>query len=172
MTDPTFLAELDLPASVLRMVEFSPIEDVVLAVLRDHLPDVPCVSLISGDSPPTFLMVRRVNALGVWRGDPRFVDSARFAIHAYTSDPDGDEKGAVLSEAVRVALHRAWKARKVYPNIGSINKLRVITEPTRKTDWATASGPVQFADLPTGVWRYEATYQMEIRKPRRTVYSP
>jgi hypothetical protein len=160
MTEP-----LDLPGEVLDLAQFTPVEDLILAILREALPSIDCLSLIPDNVEATFVLVRRVPSFGQWTGDPRFVDVGRFAIHVYTTDPDGDEKGAVLSEAIRVALFNAWRSHKVIPGKGSIIKLRMVAEPVRKTDWATSSGPVQFADLPTGVWRYETQYTVEARKP-------
>lgn len=158
-------APLDLPITVLELAEFSPVEDLVLAILRADLAEIPSYSLIPQDPPSAFLLVRRTPNLGDWNGDERFVDSGRFIIHALTSDPDGDEKGAVLSEAVRVVLRNAGRAKRVIPGKGAITSIRMTGEPQRKTDWADSAGPVQFADLPTGFWRYESTYVIEARKP-------
>lgn len=155
-----------LPPSVLALCELSPVEDILLAILREGLPDVPVYSLIPEEAPPAFVLARRLHGMGSWDGDPRFTDSGRFFVHTFTSDPDGDEKGALLSEAVRVVLRNAWLAHKNLPGLGSIISIKMLSEPSRKTDWATASGPVQFADLPTGFWRYESTYDIKIRKPR------
>ena len=158
---------LDLPPGVLALAEFAPTEDLMLAVLREKLPEVQVNTLIEDDAPPMFILVRRIPKLGLWDGDARFVDVARFAVHTFTSDPDGDDKGATLSEAIRVALRDAGNEHKVYPGLGSISKLTMIAEPARRTDWATSVGPVQYADLPTGVSRYETTYEVRVRKPRR-----
>lgn len=158
---------LDLPQSVLDLVEFSPAEDILLAVLRDGLPDIPVFSLIPSNPPMPFVLVRRYTTFGDWTGDPRFVDAARFQIEVFTSDPDGDEKGAVLSEAVRVVLRNAWLSHKAIPELGSVIRIDMLDAPTRKADWATSQGPVQYADLPTGYWRYESVYHIEVRKPRR-----
>lgn len=158
-------ASTELPQSVLNLIENRPVEDVLLAILRQGLPDVPVVSLIAESPPPHFVLVRRLSALGGWKGDPRFTDAGRFFVQTFTQDPDGDYKGAVLSEAVRVVLRRAWLEHWKFDGLGSVIEIQMMTEPTRKTDWATASGPVQYADLPTGYWRYESTYSIKIRKP-------
>jgi hypothetical protein len=155
-----------LPPSVLALVELSPIEDILLTVLRAGLPDILVCSLIPKNPPSAFVLVRRMPGMGLWRGDSRFTDSGRFYIHAFTEDPDGDEKGALLSEAVRVVLRNAWLAHTVVPGRGSVIEIKMTSEPARVTDWATASGPVQFADLPSGFWRYESTYSIKVRKPR------
>ncbi|UZJ23713.1 hypothetical protein RHODO2019_10890 [Rhodococcus antarcticus] len=150
---------------MLELVENGPVEDILLAVLREGLPDIEVVSLIADAPPPTFILVRRLPGLGDWSGDPRFTDFGRFFVNTFTADPDGDEKGALLSEAARVVLRNAWLAHRSYPGLGSITSIRMAIEPSRRTDWATSSGPVQYADLPTGFWRYDTQYQIKVRRP-------
>lgn len=159
------LSDIDLPQSVLDRVEFAPSEDILLDILRNGLPDVPIYSLIPEDAPSLFLMARRMSGLGLWRGDSRFTDYSRCYVHTFTTDPDGDEKGAMVSEAVRTVLRDAWLGHVTIPGKGSVISITMLSEPSRKTDWATSAGPVQYADLPTGYWRYETVYGMEIRKP-------
>lgn len=158
------MTDLDLPASVLALVELSPIEDIALAILRDGLVDVPSFSLIPEAPPSLFVLVRRDAAFGGWEADQRFTDFGRIRIDTFTADPDGDEKGALLSEAVRVVMREAWLSHKHIPGRGYITRIDMTAEPSRKTDWATSSGPVQFADLPTGFWRYESKYALRIRR--------
>jgi hypothetical protein len=157
------MAETDLPPSVFALVEMSPVEDVLLDILRQGLPDVPIQSLIADDPPPFFVLVRRTNGLGDWDGDPRFIDSGRFVVQTFTQDPDGDYKGAILQEACRVVLRTAWLEHWTTEK-GSVIEITLHQEPSRRTDWATSTGPVQYADLPTGYWRYESTYEIKIRK--------
>ncbi len=164
---------MPLPDSVYDLVEYAPLEDVVLPILRDGFPEIPVYSLIpeeglraftEADALP-FILVRRHAVQGVWGGDPRFMDAGAFTIHTFTKDPDGDEDGALLSEAVRVVMREAWLGKKTVPGVGSVASVRLYEAPRRVSDWATASGPVQFADLPTGVWRYESIYSISIRPP-------
>lgn len=155
----------DLPQSVLDLVELSPIEDILIAVLREGLPDVPVLTLIPETLTYPMVHVRRMHSLGDWAGDPRFTDSARFLIYTFTEDPNGDENGALLQEAVRVVLRNAWLDHKNVAGLGSIIKIKLLSEPVRRPDFAPAQGPVQFADLPTGIWRYESNYSVAIRKP-------
>lgn len=157
----------DLPQSVLDLVENKPVEDMLLAILRAGLPDVPVFSLIPEKPPEIFILVRRAPGIGDWSGDPRFTDTGRFDVHTYTGDPDGDWKGATLQEAIRVVLRNAWLGKFSSPELGSVIEIQMTSEPGRQTDWATSAGPVQYADLPTGFWRYEATYAIHIRKPRK-----
>lgn len=157
---------VNLPESVLALAEFSPLEDIALAILREGLVDVPIYSLIPEDADDFFIVCRRRPALGDWDGDPRFTDEARLELHIFARDPDGDEKASILAEAARVVLRNAWLSHKNYPGLGSVIRIQQVSDPARKTDWATSTGPVQYADLPTGYWRYESTYEMWIRRPR------
>ena len=156
----------ELPDAVYELVENKPVEDMLLAILRRGLPDVPIYSLIPEQPPHYFVLIRRLAGMGGWDGDARFTDAGRFFVHTFTQDPDGDYKGAVLSEAVRVVLRKAWLEHWSFPNLGSVIEIQMQMEPSRRTDWATSAGPVQYADLPTGFWRYESTYAIHIRKPR------
>lgn len=162
MTDP-----FPLPASVLDLVEIRPVEDLLLHILHEGLPDVPTFSLIPDSPPPNFILARGLPGNGLWRGDERFVQDARFYIHTFTSDPDGDWKGATLSEATRVVLREASTNKWGTAELGWVNEIKLDSEAGRVTDWATSVGPVQYADLPTGYWRYQSIYHIKYRKPRQ-----
>lgn len=157
----------DLPAAVYNMVELSPIEDILLAILRAGLPGVAIQTLISENAPTPFVLVRRMPGMGGWNADARFTDEGRFFVHTFTDNPDGDQKGAILSEAVRIVLRQAWLSHVAIPGRGSIISIKMVSEPSRKSDWATSSGPVQYADLPNGLWRYESQYEIKVRKQPR-----
>lgn len=159
---------LGLPASVLQRIELTPYEDVALAILRRGLPDIPVQSLIP---PPgalefPFILVHRARPLENWGGDPRFTDSGRLTVSAFTVDPDGLEKGQLISEAVRTVMRQAWLEHWNFPDLGSVIRIELKSEPTRSPDWATSAGPVQFADLPANTTRHEAEYKLKVRKPR------
>lgn len=158
---------LNLPASIADIAEMMPVEDLMLAIMRDELPDLPLYSLIPFDVSDLdfFGLVRRAPVIGAWRGDMRFIDTADVVFHVFTRDPNADEKGAVISEAIRVTLRNAVAKQKVYPELGYLKHVRMRTEPARKTDWNTSSGPVQFADLPNGFFRYETQFSLVIRRP-------
>lgn len=158
----------DLPQAIYDMVENRPVEDVLLAILRESMPpEVPVFSLIPEELPDNFVLVRRLAGLGEWDGDPRFTDTGRFLIHTFTQDPDGDYKGAILSEAVRVIMRNAWMNKWHRADLGSVIEIRMVSEPSRKSDFTTSSGPVQYADLPIALWRYESTYSLHVRRPRK-----
>lgn len=157
-----------LPESVRTRVEFSPVEDIFLTILRSAFPDMHIVSLIPEDLGAVadfpFVVVRRASTGGEWRGDPRFIDHARLAVQVFAKDPDGDSKAALVSEAIRSALHEAWRSHVNVPGRGTILQITMDSEPEGVTDWATAVGPVQYADLPAGVHRYEAEFLVSVRK--------
>jgi hypothetical protein len=159
-----------IPDVVRALAELSPVEDVILAVLRQGLPGITVGSLLAVGQVFPFVLVRRGSQIGEWNGDPRFTDAAEVLIHTFAVDPDGDEDAAILAEAVRVVLRNAWLSHLVVPGRGHITRVTMTDPPRRVADWATATGPVQYADLPTGVWRYETAYRVEIRKPRTRPY--
>lgn len=158
-----------LPDQIKALAERTPVEDLMLAVLRDGLPGVEVKTLIADDQTFPFVLVRRITGISSL-DDPRFIDSASIAVHVFVPDPNGDEDAAILSEAVRVVIRDAWLSQKVYPGLGHITYMEMSSAPRRVTDWATATGPVQYADLPSGVWRYETHYHLEIRKPLSRPY--
>jgi hypothetical protein len=155
-----------LPAHIRAMVELSPVEDLLLALLREAVAPLSVQSLIWIDQTFPLILVRRQPSFGEWLGDTRFLDSADIVIHTFAPDPDGDEDAALLAEAVRVTLRDAWMQHRSVPQRGHLTRVTMTSAPRRVTDWATATGPVQYADLPTGVWRYETLYRIAIRKPR------
>lgn len=159
-----------LPPEIAALAELSPVEDILLAVLREGLPGIKVQSLIEDDQTFPLVLCRRNPQFGQWDADPRFTDDAHVIVHTFCEDPNGDEDAAILAEAVRVVLRDAWLNHKVVPGRGHITRVEMSSAPRRVTDWATATGPVQYADLPTGVWRYEVQFDMQIRKPRTRPY--
>jgi len=147
------------------LAELSPVEDLMLAILRDGLPGIEVQSLIEDVETFPLVTVRRESSFGGYPADPRFTDAASVIVMTFVSDPDGDEDSAILSEVCRVLLRNAWLDHRVISGRGHIIRFEMTSPPRRVADWATSSGPVQYADLPTGVWRYQATYSVEIRKP-------
>jgi hypothetical protein len=153
-----------LPPEVLALVEMSPVEDLLLDLLPMRLPGVQVKSLIAGQQTFPLVLPRRAGDFGDWGGDPRFLDAARITIHTFCDGDNADEDAALLAEAVRVVMRDSINI--VVPHRGHLVRVEMKSAPRRVTDWATATGPVQFADLPTGVWRYETIYDVVIRKPR------
>ncbi|MEV1109937.1 hypothetical protein AB0I95_14940 [Micromonospora sp. NPDC049751] len=161
-----------IPPEVRALAELSPVEDLLLPILREGLPGVPVQSLITADQRFPLVLPRRIPHFGEWSADQRFTDEADVTVQCFAEDPDGDEDAGILSEAVRVVLRDAGLTGKAVPGRGRIISVRMTSAPRRATDWATATGPVQYADLPTGVIRYETQYRVAIRKPRQRPFLP
>ena len=154
---------MTLPNIVLSMVDFHPLEDIVLELLRARFPStIPVQSLIADRQMFPFILVRRADDWGRWDGDS-FVSSGTLAVHTFCEGLDADQDAALLGEAVRVALFDS--INDVVPGKGHLTRIEPITFPRRMPDFATAVGPVQYADLPTGVVRYEARYDVSYRRP-------
>lgn len=157
---------MTLPSAINALVQFAPAEDVVLPILSVGLDPVRVQTLIEFDQGFPVVHARRAQGLiAADVGDVRFVDSVLLQVNVFTQDPDADEEGAILSDAVRAVLYGAYRNQIVVPERGHISYFHVRQPPKRAADWATATGPVQYADLPTGVMRYEAIYQLGIRRP-------
>lgn len=163
----TLAKQLGLPDSIGETVEFSPLQRVGVAILREAHPDVPIHEKIplrfEKGERDAFVVVRRINALGMWEGRGGLLDSGALAIHVFSRDPDGETKGAILSEAMRASLFKAARNNWYDPEIGALSRIRVDEETNRKTDYATSAGPVQYADLPHGWWRHETRLMLWVR---------
>lgn len=162
----------NLPDYIYEMAEYTPSIDVGLAILRDALPGIEVVSLLPdrADALPLVLVRDGVSS----RVAPAYgLEIATLEIHVFTMDPpaheamagapSGEMQGALLSEAVRVAFRDAWVNKRIYPGIAAIAKTTQERRPRRVSDFATSAGPVQYADLPTGYWRYESEYRIAYR---------
>ena len=90
-----------LPPIVRALAELSPVEDILLYVLRQGLPGVRVQSLIADRQDWPMVLVRRLASFGEWSGDERFIDQADIAVQAFAQDPDGDSDAALLAEKLR-----------------------------------------------------------------------
>ena len=153
-----------LPPEVLSLTEMGPVEDILLANLRPLFqPHIPVKTRVAKDQDFPLILVRRGDSFGDWRGESRFLDQALVVVHTFASGPDADEDAALLAEAVRVGMYQS--VNNVIPGMGHITKVKMLASPRRAPDWVTATGPVQYADLPTGVERYETRYNVWIKRP-------
>lgn len=156
-----------LPSSVHELARFTPVEDILVPLLREQIPGVPIYTLIPpGANPFPMVIVRVSHSSTAWRGDARFLNVSAIAVHVFTEGVDGDRDAAVLSEAVRVAMGRVAQERRPVPGLGHVAEAVLTSPPRRVGDWATATGPVQYADLPSGTTRYESIYRVATRPPR------
>ena len=153
-----------LPQEILDLVEMHPVEDLVLALLRKRITSIPVQSQIYDDQTFPAIVIHRGDMIGEWwGGDPRFIDNARLDVFCFVEGVNADEDGALLSEAVRNALRNS--INEVVPGLGYLTQVTMTSPPRNAADWDTATGPVQYADLPTEVVRYSTTYALSIRKP-------
>lgn len=153
-----------LPIEVLDLVHFARLEALILQVLRDKFPaSVPVKSQIAASQTFPFILVRRDNDWGRWQGDARFINTGTLVVHTICDGLNADADAGLLGEAVRNVLVGAVNT--VIPELGHLTKVQPIGYPHRVSDWATATGPVQYADLPTGVVRYEASYDLAYKRP-------
>lgn len=159
-----------LPASILAKVEMSPVEDLLLGLLPQQLEGIRVQTKIEDDQTFPFILVRSTGSWGNWHGDERFLDAAEVHVQTFADGINADEDAANLAEAVRVTLRDSRNI--VVPRRGHLVSCEMTSRPRRAPDWATATGPVQYADLPTGVYRYETQYHVVIRKPDTKPFAP
>lgn len=159
------VSQFNLPDSVLDRVAFYPYEDILMAMFAKAFPELRFETFVPETLTYPMITGARFASQGVWSGDPRFIDSGPVRINVFCAGPDADVEAFLISEAIRVMMLEASLERWHFPGIGSIVNISMNTEPADVNDWATATGIVQFADLPEGVTRFETVYQMTIRRP-------
>lgn len=152
--------------------QFSPLEDLILALLRpleDEIPGLKVRTMYEENVTTPFILVRRISGAYAssqfGKGEERFVQRAVLAVQVITEDPNGDEKGAVLSELIRRVLTTAWLHQVVVPGAGSIATLVTLNPPHRASDWMTGTEVLQYANLPQQMHRYETEYGLILRPP-------
>ena len=159
------MSAFNLPASVLDRVAFFPYEDILAAMFQRAFPELMFETYVPEVLTYPLITGARFTPQGGWSGDPRFIDSGPVRINVFCDGPDADVEAFLISEAIRVMMLEASLERWNFPGLGSIVNITMSTEPADVNDWATATGIVQFADLPEGVIRFETVYQMTIRRP-------
>lgn len=149
-------------------------EDLIAAILRPHFerliemggPRVHLYFDYATDMLTPAVIVLNTRRTGIEAYETQADEHVRSAILEVLTIAEGlnaEKDAADLQESVRHALLDAWRRQIVIPNYGVINKVTTPTFATRQTDWASASGPVQYAKLPHGASRYEARYRLLIR---------
>ena len=159
------MSAFNLPASVLDRVAFFPYEDILAAMFQRAFPELRFETYVPEVLTYPLITGARFTPQGGWSGDPRFIDSGPVRINVFCAGPDADVEAFLISEAIRVMMLEASLERWNFHGLGSIVNITMSTEPADVNDWATATGIVQFADLPEGVIRFETVYQMTIRRP-------
>lgn len=155
----------ELPSSVTSLVAAEPlVEDVVLDILRDQVPDILWADETEQSSPPPFGIVRRDSFVGVGDGDHRFIARAYCAIHTFTEGPDADIDNSRLQEAVKLTLLNAGYRQPKIRDWGYVASVRLVEPYRKRSDWQNSEGPVQYADLPNDYTRYESVWEVKIRR--------
>jgi hypothetical protein len=157
-----------LPASVLSRQKFGSPTDLILALLRRDHPTLRIQSKVKLRQKVPLVLVRTARNPSGGKSDSRFTDLVQIEIQVYTQGVNADDDGERISEAMRVTLFDAWRNQVVVPGLGWLMDIEMTSRPHEVPDWATSTGPVQYADLPADFTRYETRYTVEIRTdPRR-----
>src|SRR5699024_1607128 len=163
-----------LPSRIYGLAEYTPSIEVGLAILRDAFPDVNVASLVPdrpADELLPLIFVR--DGISGAQGPQEGLVAATLNIDVFTMSPtaaeaaagtpSGETQAALLSEAMRVAFREAWVNKRTYPGVATVSYAAPTQVPRYTADFATSAGPVQYADLPTGYWRYESEYRIVYR---------
>lgn len=153
---------------------FGTVENLMLGLLRPWFarveaaggPKVHVYSEYQANMITPYVLVLNTRRTGIEAYETKDDEWARAAVlevNTICSGPNAEDDCGKLQESVRHCLLEAHRNQTVVPNAGVINQVTTPTLATRQTDWASASGPVQYAKLPIGESRYEARYRMIIR---------
>lgn len=131
-------------------------EPMGIAVVDQHTKDTPLPMILARSS-------RQGGATGNLPQDSRFMRSYRMTVTAIMEGLNADSRCAQLLEAIQHVVIMAWHNQTVVPGIGSIAHFDQFTEPTRVSDFQTATNIVQYASLPRGAVRYEQVFNLIVR---------
>lgn len=161
---------------------FRPGEELVLGLLKPVFEPmgIVVVDQHTKDAPLPMILARTTRSSGMngnIPGDSRFMRSLKLQITAIMDGVNADRRCAELLEAIQHVIINAWHNQTVVPGVGSIAHFDQFTEPSRVTDFQTATNIVQYASLPRGDARYEQTFNILVRpdltaKPNEFVAQP
>lgn len=152
---PVFGTGEDLVLGLLKPV----FEPMGVTVFDQHTKDVSLPLLLARTT-------RASGAAGNLPGDPRFLRSLKLQVTAIMDGVNADRRCSELLEAVQHVIFKAWHEGTVIPGAGHIAHFDSFTEPSRVTDFQTATNIVQYASLPRGDVRYEQTFNVLVRPDR------
>lgn len=153
---------------------FGAVEDLVIGLLRPYFtrlqeaggPEVHVYTSYQEDMrTPGILCLntRRTGIEAYSTNDDNWVRSVVLEVNTFADGAEAERDAADLQEVVRHIFMDAQRRQVVIPNVGVLNKVTSPVMATQHTDWATASGPVQYAKLPHGITRYEGRYRLLMR---------
>src|SRR5690606_8310753 len=155
-----------IPAAVLEEDDLGLPQRLGLEIIKDWLPGVKIQTRIPTKIGGGFVLVRQIDGNGYWDGVPGLLNDTVIKVDTFTHGPNGESVGGRLQGAIRSVLFKAWRTQKVYEIDGHrmcLNRIHCTSDPTNVSDWATSSGPVQFADLSAGWFRWESRYEFIVR---------
>lgn len=130
--------------------------DVLLPILRTGLPGVTVFSRLP-DNLPSFVPLVVVRRTGGGSENPDLLDIPFLSVECWAAgdvDLDAPRKAHLLADDVRRVLWTAWRAQTV-TSAGWINRVRETSAPEEVPD-----------PLAPQLGRYQATYEIRIRKSR------
>ena len=138
---------------------------VALEILRSRFPEFRFVSLISPEHTPPWALVRETGFEGAVYEDRRFMREFFISIETFTEGLESDVDAPNVHRAAEDAFTRAALGN---ISVGGGTSWIVdysLEEPARRlSDWASASGPVQTADLPTNWTRWHSLHRIAIKR--------
>lgn len=138
---------------------------VALEILRDRFPGFVFAGLISPSLDPPFALVRETGFEGSWAGDRRFKREFFISIETFTDGLESDVEAPQIHRAAEDAFTRAALAnRSVSAGAAWVTDYELADPPRRLYDWASATGPVQTADLPVNWTRWFSLHRFDIKR--------
>lgn len=140
----------------------------------DH-PEIHIGTLFSKDMKPPIIIARRdpKNGAPGTTKDEANLRPALVTISCITEGLEAEAKGEQIMEAIHHALLMAVREQWVVQGHGSISEIRNRSPYSRKSDWQSSTGIVQYASLPKEYVRMEAVYLLMLRPPRpSTITNP
>lgn len=139
--------------------------DVGLDILRRRFPEMHFISLLSPGTAMPFTLVREVTFYGAWSVDSRFMREYFISIETFTEGLESDVDGPLIHRAAEDAFRRtALGHEAVVNNTGWIEGYELVEPARRVSDWASADGPVQMADLPAGMVRHMSIHRLSLKR--------
>lgn len=137
---------------------------VALEVLRERYPDFLWTGLISPTNKPPFALVREVGFEGAWAQDRRFKREFFVSIETFTEGLESDVEAPQIHRAAEDAFTRAAFGNEVVGGTAWLVDYELAEPARRLYDWASATGPVQTADLPGNWTRWHSLHRIEIKR--------
>lgn len=134
-----------------------------LAVLRERFPEMRFAGLISPSLEPPFALVREVGFEGAWDQDSRFKREFFISIETFTEGLESDVDAPKIHRAAEDAFRRAALGNRFVLDAWIVD-YDLAEPPRRLYDWASATGPVQTADLPVNWMRWHSLHRIEIKR--------